>query len=309
MNKHLRKLLAAALLLACLPVGVQGTESSRETVSRETGLSEGALVDVSFSQEHQGMPLQAGESWRMTNADGQTLVVTDDGQSGDMPWRWLSYPGSYGIDYGVEDSESYRLELDVQWTEGREGHMSVLQYAVASCWIKGSGFTGMEFTSEAVIITGQNMTYEAVWGWAGEMGRDHEYVCVAGSGEEEIRFVPLSDGTVRVSTKSAPSSVRLGTAVTAENVPLKLGEAALVRTKIGEFDIAVVPAEQSPGAEAASEPPSKLGAWFLAGAIGAIVVLAAVLVLWRLRRQKRPAPPEPAPERPPEADSPDSGGS
>ncbi|HIR64517.1 MAG TPA: hypothetical protein IAB92_04840, partial [Candidatus Faecousia faecigallinarum] len=51
--------------------------------------------------------------------------------------------------------------------------------------------------------------------------------------------------------------------------------------------------------------------WPLALGIGAgvLFIVGIVLLLWRARRKKRPAPPESAPERPPEADSPDSGGS
>ena len=93
MNKQLGKLLAAVLLLACLPVGVQGTESSQETVSKETGLSEGALIDVSIWQADEWTPLQAGESWQLTNSSGETLVWTAEGQSGNMPWRPIVYPG------------------------------------------------------------------------------------------------------------------------------------------------------------------------------------------------------------------------
>ena len=68
MNKQLRKLLAAALLLACLPVGAQGTESSQETVSKETGLSEGALIDVSIWQADEWT---AAPGWRKLAANQQ----------------------------------------------------------------------------------------------------------------------------------------------------------------------------------------------------------------------------------------------
>ena len=48
MNKQLGKLLAAALLLACLPVGVQGTESSQETIPARGSIFEGTVVNMSI---------------------------------------------------------------------------------------------------------------------------------------------------------------------------------------------------------------------------------------------------------------------
>ena len=54
MNKHLRKLLAAALLLACLPVGAQGTESSQETRPARGSIFEGTVVNMSIWAEAEG---------------------------------------------------------------------------------------------------------------------------------------------------------------------------------------------------------------------------------------------------------------
>lgn len=54
MNKQLGKLLAAVLLLACLPVGAQGTESSQETIPARGSIFEGTVVNMSIWAEAEG---------------------------------------------------------------------------------------------------------------------------------------------------------------------------------------------------------------------------------------------------------------
>ena len=60
MNKQLGKLLAAVLLLACLPVGAQGTESSQETIPARGSIFEGTVVDMSIWAEAEGGSLSRG---------------------------------------------------------------------------------------------------------------------------------------------------------------------------------------------------------------------------------------------------------
>ena len=54
MNRQLGKLLAAVLLLTCLPVGVQGTESSQETIPARGSIFEGTVVNMSIWAEAEG---------------------------------------------------------------------------------------------------------------------------------------------------------------------------------------------------------------------------------------------------------------
>ena len=115
MSRGMLQRLAAVLLLLCLPVAAEGAE----TIPEQADPSEGTLVTVSVWQaDGTWTPLQAGEGYRLTNAHGQTLVRTADGWSGNMPWKWASSPGSPGT-VGVEHSDFYRLELDLQWTNGK----------------------------------------------------------------------------------------------------------------------------------------------------------------------------------------------
>ena len=298
MNKQLGKLLAAVLLLACLPVGAQGTESSQETVSKETGLSEGALIHVSIWQDDKWAPLQAGESWQLTNAQGQILINTAEGRSGDLPWRSIGYIG-YGMGYGINDSDYYLLELDLQWIAGKEVEISILKYELDGTWcsIEGAGISSIAFTPEALTVTGQEMTYEITFSQRGDL---EPLVCAEGNGESQVRFTSLQEETIQVDTQLASSTVWLGRS-------MELAEAT---AQLAPEEIALVnQAITAPGITTALPPEPE--SWPLALGIGAGVLAAAAIVLlrWQARRKKRPAPPEPAPERPPEADSPDSGGS
>ena len=303
MNKQLGKLLAAVLLLACLPVRVLGTESSQETVSKETGLSEGALIDVSIWQDDKWAPLQAGESWQLTNAQGQILINTAEGRSGDLPWRSIGYIG-YGMGYGINDSDYYLLELDLQWIEGKQVNVGILKYANGGSWCHVSGryITSVEFTPEALIITGQDMNYEATLHQSNTTagGMQDVDIRIEGSGESQVCFTQLQEETVQVDTQLAPAALRL-------------------RDNDGQVDLTaqLAPAEIALVNQAITVPgitttlPPEPEVWPLALGIGAgvLFIVGIVLLLWWARRKKRPAPPESAPERPPEADSPDSGGS
>ena len=295
MNKQLRKLLAAVLLLACLPVGVQGMKSSQETVSKETGLSEGALIDVSIWQADEWTPLQAGESWQLTNSSGETLVWTAEGQSGNMPWRPIVYPGSSGGNAGVEHSDYYLLELDLQWIEGKQVNVGILKYANGGSWCHVSGryITSVEFTPEALIITGQDMNYEATLHQSNTTagGMQDVDIRIEGSGESQVCFTQLQEETVQVDTQLAPAALRLQdndgqVDLTAQLAP---EEIALVNQAI-----------TAPGITTALPPEPE--SWPLALGIGAgvLFIVGIVLLLWRARRKKRPTPPESAPERPPE---------
>ena len=296
MNKQLRKLLAAALLLACLPVGAQGTESSQETVSKETGLSEGALIDVSIWQADEWTPLQAGESWQLTNSSGETLVWTAEGQSGNMPWRPIVYPGSSGGNAGVEHSDYYLLELDLQWIEGKQVNVGILKYANGGSWCHVSGryITSVEFTPEALIITGQDMNYEATLHQSNTTagGMQDVDIRIEGSGESQVCFTQLQEETVQVDTQLAPAALRLRdndgqVDLTAQLAP---EEIALVNQAI-----------TVPGITTTLPPEPE--SWPLALGIGAGVLAAVgiVLLLWRVRRKKRPAPPDSPEPRPGEA--------
>ena len=295
MNKQLGKLLAAVLLLACLPVRVLGTESSQETVSKETGLSEGALIDVSIWQADEWTPLQAGESWQLTNSSGETLVWTAEGQSGNMPWRPIVYPGSSGGNAGVEHSDYYLLELDLQWIEGKQVNVGILKYANGGSWCHVSGryITSVEFTPEALIITGQDMNYEATLHQSNTTagGMQDVDIRIEGSGESRVCFTQLQEETVQVDTQLAPAALRLRdndgqVDLTAQLAP---EEIALVNQAI-----------TAPGITTTLPPEPE--SWPLALGIGAgvLFIVGIVLLLWRARRKKRPAPPESAPERPPE---------
>ncbi len=300
MNKQLGKLLAAALLLACLPVGVQGTESSQETQPERISPYVGTVVEISLwslgndTEDSTTDSLLPGESIRLTNAQDQTLTcIAGEWPSGNMPWKSVnSYVSPIAI--SVEYSDYYLLDLNLQWMEGR--NITISFFLNDRDWIsyivKGRNITSVEFTPDALAVTGQDMNYEAILLQA---PRDVK-IEVTGSEEYQVYFTQLQEETVQVDTQLAPAAVRLRDYAGQVDLTEQLApeEIALVNQTLAApgIDIAL-PAE--------TEQTSELGAWFLAGAIGAIVVLAAVLVLWRLRRQKRPAPrPESRPgEEPP----------
>ena len=75
------------------------------------------------------------------------------------------------------------------------------------CVIQGTGIATVEFTLEELVITGQDMTYKAIFSQA-----DSAYggVQVEGSGEDQVTFSRLQEDTIQVDTRSAPGAVRLG---------------------------------------------------------------------------------------------------
>ena len=304
MNKHLRKLLAAALLLACLPVGVQGTESSQETIPARGSIFEGTVVDMSIWAEAEGgVPFQEGEYYRLTNAEGEVLIRSADGWSGNMPWKATSIPG-YPSSPSVAYSDYYLLEVNVQRISGRWATTGFSLNDTGDWYnIRGIGISSVELTPEALIITGQDMTYDVTVSQVDRAtGEMYAYgdIYIEGSGESRVCFTQLQEETVQVDTQLAPAALRL-------------------RDNDGQVDLTaqLAPAEIALVNQAITVPgitttlPPEPEVWPLALGIGAgvLFIVGIVLLLWWARRKKRPAPPESAPERPPEADSPDSGGS
>ena len=304
MNKQLGKLLAAVLLLACLPVGAQGTESSQETIPARGSIFEGTVVNMSIWAEAEGgVPFQEGEYYRLTNAEGEVLIRSADGWSGNMPWKATSIPG-YPPSPSVAYSDYYLLEVNVQKTSGRWATTGFSLNDTGDWYnIRGIGISSVELTPEALIITGQDMTYDVIVSQLDRAtGEMYAYgdIYIEGSGESQVCFTQLQEETVQVDTQLAPAALRLRdndgqVDLTAQLAP---EEIALVNQAI-----------TAPGITTALPPEPE--SWPLALGIGAGVLAAAAIVLlrWQARRKKRPAPPESAPERPPEADSPDSGGS
>ena len=305
MNKQLGKLLAAVLLLACLPVGAQGTESSQETIPAMGSPYEGTVVDMAIWTENEGWStFQEGEYYRLTNAKGEVLVSSADGWSGNMPWKATSSPG-YPIAPSVAYSDYYLLDVNVQKVDGRTASICFFLNDTGCEWyrISGTGISSVELTPESLIITGQDMTYDVTVSQVDHAtGERYAYgdIYIEGSGESRVCFTQLQAETVQVDTQLAPAALRLRdnhgqVDLTAQLAP---EEIALVNQAI-----------TAPGITTALPPEPE--SWPLALGIGAgvLFIVGIVLLLWRARRKKRPAPPESAPERPPEADSPDSGGS
>ena len=270
MSRGMLQRLAAVLLLLCLPVAAEGAE----TIPEQADPSEGTLVTVSVWQaDGTWTPLQAGEGYRLTNAQGQTLVRTADGWSGNMPWKWASSPGSPGT-VGVEHSDFYRLELDLQWTNGKTATVDFLRNETGYDWcvIQGTGIATVEFTLEELVITGQDMTYKAIFSQGDSAYGD---VQVEGSGEDQVTFSRLQEDTIQVDTRSAPGAVRLGNYFeTALNVQIEPGEIALAGTGTAEPELTV-----------AAQPRSAPSLPVLAAGAGAPEVAAACALLWRRKRR------------------------
>ena len=140
------------------------------------------------------------------------------------------------------------------------------------CVIQGTGIATVEFTLEELVITGQDMTYKAIFSQA-----DSAYggVQVEGSGEDQVTFSRLQEDTIQVDTRSAPGAVRLGNYFeTALNVQIEPGEIALAGTGTAEPELTV-----------AAQPRSAPSLPVLAAGAGAPAVAAACALLWRRKRR------------------------
>ena len=73
MRQKILGLWAAVLVLFCLPVAAEGAE----TIPEQATPYEGTVVDMFVWREEEGwIALQAGESFRLTNGQGQVLTYT-----------------------------------------------------------------------------------------------------------------------------------------------------------------------------------------------------------------------------------------
>ena len=270
MRQKILGLWAAVLVLFCLPVAAEGAE----TIPEQATPYEGTVVDMFVWREEEGwIALQAGESFRLTNGQGQVLTYTAEGRTGDMPWKRVSSPG-YPASVSVAYSDYYLLELDLQWTAGKEASICFFLNDTGCDWclIKGSQVSSVTLTPEELVITGQDMTYEATFSQADSAYGD---VQVEGSGEDQVTFSRLQEDTIQVDTRSAPGAVRLGNYFeTALNVQIEPGEIALAGTGTAEPELTV-----------AAQPRSAPSLPVLAAGAGAPAVAAACALLWRRKRR------------------------
>ena len=247
-----------------------------------------------WAEAEGGVPFQEGEYYRLTNAEGEVLIRSADGWSGNMPWKATSIPG-YLPSPSVAYSDYYLLEVNVQKTSGRWATTGFSLNDTGDWYnIRGIGISSVELTPEALIITGQDMTYDVTVSQLDRAtGEMYAYgdIYIEGSGESRVCFTQLQEETVQVDTQLAPAALRLRdndgqVDLTAQLAP---EEIALVNQAI-----------TAPGITTALPPEPE--SWPLALGIGAgvLFIVGIVLLLWRARRKKRPAPPESAPERPPE---------
>ena len=116
-------------------------------------------------------------------------------------------------------------------------------------------------------------------------------IYIEGSGKSRVCFTQLQEETVQVDTQLAPAALRLRNNDGQVDLTAQLApeEIALVNQAI-----------TAPGITTTLPPEPE--SWPLALGIGAgvLFIVGIALLLWRARRKKRPAPSEPAPERPPE---------
>ena len=162
-----------------------------------------------------------------------------------MPWKATSIPG-YLPSPSVAYSDYYLLEVNVQRISGRWASTGFSLNDTGGDWcnIRGIGITAIELTPEALIITGQDMTYDVTVSQADRAtGEMYAYgdIYIEGSGRA---------GFALPSCRRKPSRWT-------PSWPLALG--------IGP---------------------------------GVLAAVGIVLLLWRARRKKRPAPPDSPEPRP-----------